>query len=124
MKIIRKDTMPNGVKIQLEDWSEHNTQEYPAIYGLNIGAYPIAINSGSYGLVHSGDRFRLSISMNNYCNYNNDNVRADYEALVSGEKSLQDLAAHFWNGDKDKWYLGMFKPDTDEWYEARNRYGI
>ena len=27
MKIICKDTMPNGVKIQLEDWSEHNTYD-------------------------------------------------------------------------------------------------
>ena len=34
-------------------------------------------------------------------------VRADFEALKSGKKSLEDLAAHFWNGKKDMWYLGM-----------------
>ena len=25
----------------------------------------------------------------------------------NGIKSLEDLAAHFWNGEKDMWYLGM-----------------
>lgn len=120
MKIIRKDTMPNGVKIQLEDWSK----EYPDLFGLQIGAYPIAKNSGKYGFTLSGDRFRLTIATNTYDDYTNADVTADYEALVNGQKSLEDLAAHFWNGEKDKWYLGMFKPDTDEWYEARSRYGI
>ena len=31
----------------------------------------------------------------------------DFEALKSGIKSLEDLATHFWNGEKDMWYLGM-----------------
>lgn len=120
MKIIRKDTMPNGVAIQLEDWSA----DYPGTLGLQIGAYPIAKNSGKYGFTHSGERFRLTIATNKFANYNNADVTADYESLLNGEKSLEDLAPHFWYGDKDKWYLGMFKPDTDEWYKARDRYGI
>lgn len=120
MKIIRKDQMPNGVKIQLEDWSE----EYPNLFGLHIGAYPVAKNSGKYGFTVSGDRFRLTIATNKYSGYNDEDVLADYESLISGQKALEDLAPHFWNGDEDKWYLGMFKPDTDDWYEAANRYGI
>ena len=112
--------MPNGVKIQLEDWSE----DYPDIFSLQIGAYPIAKCSGKYGLVLSGEHFRLTISSNKYCNYTDDDVNADYESLLNGQKSLEDLSDYFWNGEKDEWYLGMFKPDTDEWCEARNKYGI
>lgn len=120
MKIIRKDTMPNGVKIQLEDWSE----KHPDGLGLIIGAYPIARNSGKYGWTLNGQTFRLSIAANKHANYTDADVTADYESLIAGEKTLEDLSAHFWNGDKDKWFLGMFKPDTDEWYEANRRYGI
>lgn len=123
MKIIKKDTTPSGVQIQLEDWSEHNTEEYPDLYGMTIAAYPIARNSGSYGIIRSHEKFRLQISTNKYANYGNADVSADYDKLASGEKSLQDLAPHFWNGKKDEWYLGMMKPDTDEWYEAYNKFG-
>ena len=33
--------------------------------------------------------------------------KADFEALKSGEKTLEDLADQFWNGEKDMWLLGM-----------------
>lgn len=121
MKIIRKDVMPNGTNIQLEDWSVDNTEEHPDLHGLTIGAYPTAINATSYW-IRSGETFRLSIAMNNYAHYSNDDVAADYEALIKGQKSLEDLANHFWNGDLDKWILGMFTPGTTEWSDARNRY--
>lgn len=39
--------------------------------------------------------------------YQNSDVRNDYEMLKSGEKSLEDLATHFSDGDKAKWYFGM-----------------
>jgi hypothetical protein len=107
MKILEKSTMPDGTKIQLEDWSEHNTEEYPDLYGLTIGAYPIAKNTGKYEWVKGGRTFRLSISKNKYSGYTNDNVKADFEALKNGEKKLEDLSAHFWYGEKDAWYLGM-----------------
>lgn len=28
MKVIKQAVMPNGTKIQLEDWSDKNTKEY------------------------------------------------------------------------------------------------
>ena len=40
MKILEKTVMPDGTPIQLEDWSDRNTPEYPNLYGLMIGAYP------------------------------------------------------------------------------------
>ena len=92
MKIIRKDTMPNGVKIQLEDWGES---------GRVIGAYPFAVNSGKYGWVLQNRIFRIHIAANASVDYTNLDVSADYEKLVSGEKSLEDLSEHFWNGEKD-----------------------
>ena len=45
--------------------------------------------------------------MNSYSGYSNDMVKADYKALKRGKKKLEDLAEHFWDGDKDAWLLGM-----------------
>lgn len=107
MKILEKAIIPNGIEIQLEDWSEHNTEEYPDLYGLTICAYPIAKNTGKYRWVEGGKRFRLSIHQNKYTGYTNENVKADYEALKNGEKKLEDLSKYFWNLERDMWYLGM-----------------
>lgn len=106
MKVIERATMPDGTKIQLEDWSDKNTEQFPDLYGMQIGAYPIAKNTGKYW-IQGGQLFRLTISQNKYQNYSNDDVRTDFEALKNGTKSLEDLATHFWNGKKDMWYLGM-----------------
>lgn len=107
MKIMERATMPDGTEILLEDWSDKNTKEFPDLYGLTIGAYPIAKNTGKYGWIRSGESFRIHISQNKYTGYSNDDVRVDFEALKNGTKTLEDLAAHFWNGEKDMWYLGM-----------------
>ena len=40
-------------------------------------------------------------------NYTNEDIKADFEALKSGQKSLEDFAGHIWNGKKDMNYLGM-----------------
>lgn len=100
MKIIEHAITPDGTEINLEDWSHNNT-------GLTIAAYPVAKNSGAYDWVRKGKQFRISISQNKYTGYSNDNVQADFEALKNGTKTLKDLAAYFWNGEKDMWYLGM-----------------
>ena len=104
-----KDTavMPNGTAIQLEDWSSHNTLEYPDLYGWTIGVYPIAKNTGKNRWVEGGKKFRLTISHNNHSGYTNDDVKADYEALKNGKKRLENLSAHFWSGREDMYYLGM-----------------
>lgn len=107
MKVLEKFTMPNGVQVQLEDWHDKNTPEYPNLYGYTIGAYPIALRTGKYRWVEAGRSFRLSIDHNPYSGYTEEKVLADYEALKRGEKSLEDLADHFYNGEKDKWCLGM-----------------
>lgn len=107
MKILEKFILPDGTEIQLEDWSEHNSEEYPDLYGLTIGAYPEAKNTGKYRWVRGGEKFRLTIANNSYAGYMNDDVKSDYEALKNGEKTLQDLSSHFWYGEKDMWYLGM-----------------
>ncbi len=111
MEIIERAVMPNGTEIQLEDWSSRNTPEYPDLYGLTIGVYPIAKNNGKGGWVESGERFRLTISHNNHSGYANDDVKADFSALKNGKKRLEDLAAHFWNGKKDMYYLGMISQE-------------
>lgn len=110
MNIIRRDTMPDGTQIQLEDWSDKNTPEYPDLYGYVIATYPIAKRSSPYKWVTSGAPFLLDISHNHYDGYDGDTILSDYNALVSGEKSLEDLRPHFWNGEKDAYYLGL---DTD-----------
>lgn len=51
MKVIERATMPNGTEIQLEDWSDKNAEKFPELYGLMIGAYPIAKNTGKYGWI-------------------------------------------------------------------------
>ena len=107
MKILEKATLKDGTQIQLEDWREHNTEKYPNLYGLVIACYPIAKNTSKWKWVEGGRKFRLDISTNQYKNYTNDNVRSDYECLKNGTKILQDLSAHFYNGQKDMWYLGM-----------------
>lgn len=113
MKVIDKARTPDGIEIQLEDWSEHNNAEYPNLYGLTIGAYPIAQRTGKWRLVESNRPFRLTISNNNFAGYTNEQVKADYEALVIGEKKLEDLSSRFWYGQKDMWYLGMAVPNND-----------
>lgn len=95
MKIIEKSTTKNGVEIQLEDWEGK----------LAIGAYPIAKNG--FGFVKYGEKFRLTISENQYICYSNDDVRADFEKLKEGEKQLEDMKNYFWNEKKDAIMLGI-----------------
>lgn len=96
---------PDGIKIRLEDWSGHNTEKLPGLYGLVIVAHPIAKHDSKDGRIKTGDTFRLQIPHSE--GYSNDNVREDYEALKSGTKTLEDLAPHFWNGDEVKLCLGI-----------------
>ena len=107
MKVIEYAIMPDGTEIQLEDWSDHNIERFPDLYGLKIAAYPVAKNTGKYGITRSGELFLLSIPQNEYAGYTNADVKSDFEELKAGTKPLEDLAEHFYNGERDKWYLGM-----------------
>ena len=95
MQVLERAKTPNGIDIQIEDWSGE----------LTIGAYPIAKASRTFQ--RAGERFRLTIASNEYSGYTNEQVRADYEMLKTGEKTIEDLAEHFWDSDDDKRLLGM-----------------
>lgn len=104
-KILRRDVLPNGTKIQLEDWSPCNTKEFPNLYGYTIGAYPIA--KGNSYWITAGETFRLSIGHNEYTDYVGDKIINDYDALLNGNKTLEDLAEHYNDGEKARYYMGL-----------------
>ena len=89
MIILEKAIMPNGVKIQLEDWREQNQ-------GIQIGAYPIVKNSSKYKWVIKDQPFRLTIAKNEYLGYLEkaewQEKEFDLKALV--EESHQTLKEH------------------------------
>lgn len=113
-KIIDKAILSDGTEIQLEDWHSENSKEYPNLHGYTIGAYPIARNTSRSGWIRKGEKFRLDIARNEYANYTDDMVLADYEALKNETKSLADLREHFWNRDKDAFYLDLIDKEP-EW---------
>ena len=89
MEIIKRSTTPQGVKIQLEHWPE---------YGFYmIGAYPTAKLGNCW--VKAGDPFRLSINTNK--------PEADFSALETGEKSLEDMAPQYYDGNRARRYMGL-----------------
>lgn len=95
MQIIDRTVMADGTKIQLEDWHSENSEKYPDLHGYTIGAYPIAKNTSRSDWIRKGETFRLTIARNEYANYTDDMVLADYEALKNGTKSFADLREHF-----------------------------
>lgn len=101
-KIVDKAVLPDGTRIQLEDWSACNTPKFHC--GWQIGAYPIAKESFGY-YSKKGERFRLTIY--NHKGYTDDMLKADYEALKNGTKTLADLQEHFWNHERDCMALGL-----------------
>lgn len=113
-KIIDRAVMADGTKIQLEDWHSENSEKYPDLHGYTISAYPIAKNTSRFGWIRKGETFRLAIARNEYANYTDDMVLADYEALKNGTKSFADLREYFWNREKDAFYLGLTDKEP-EW---------
>lgn len=106
-KIIDTAVMPDGTKIQLEDWHSENSEEYPNLYGYTIAAYPVAKNSGRSGWTRLGEEFRVTICRNEHMQYSDDMVLSDYEALKNGAKTLADLKEYFQYKTKDEYYLGL-----------------
>ena len=99
MKVVKKAEMPDGTKIQIEDWKE----SYDFMNVLIIGTYPIAKNSDSSGFIQSGQTFRLEL-----CYFKNDDeVKEIFNSLEEGKISLQELKQYYRDRRKDEFYLGI-----------------
>ena len=77
MKVLERATMPDGTKIQIEDWSEDYS--FHSFADL-VAAYPVARNS------IGKRRFRAT------CQFESDLQASEaFYAIKSGEKSLDDF---------------------------------
>ena len=98
MKILEKATTPDGIDIQIEDWSD----TYSFMNILRIGAYPIAKQSDTVWIIPN-ERFRMSL----------DKFKSDSETLEvfiklkNGNYELEDLTEHFEEKAKNMYYLGL-----------------
>lgn len=112
MKVIKESRMQNGIEIYIEDWREN----YPFYKTLSITAYPVAKNTGKWGWIRGGEKFRLGLSRNFE---SDDQVYAIFEQLEKGEVKLEELYSHYCNGNKDKYYMGLidcYSPEYNpEW---------
>ena len=101
MVVTKRGQMPDGTKIQIEDWKA----EYPGIHDtFIIAAYPKAKNTGKYSWVRKGETFRLELSRG----FKTDEyVIQLFEKLFNGAITLEELDDHYWNGDKDRYYMGL-----------------
>lgn len=99
MKILQKGITPDGINIQIEDWKEN----YSCFNTLTIGTYPIAKNSNSIW-IKVGKTFRLDL---NRLFNSDDEVYETFKNLEEGKVTLEELSKHFWNCEKDMYYLGM-----------------
>lgn len=104
MKVLERATTPDGTKIQIEDWKK----DYSCFNVLNIATYPIAKNTSKYKWIEGGKTFRLDIR-----GFNNDEeVKQAFDDLVNGVKQITDFANQFYNGDKDRYYMGLIPCDN------------
>ena len=93
MKVIERATTPNGIEIQIEDWSaNYNFMAYAG----TVAAYPIAQESGRNQFEPKiGEKFRLAFDFKS-----TELAATCFEQLKTGKKRLTDYAS-----DKDKHYL-------------------
>ena len=85
MKILEKATTPDGIDIQIEDWSD----TYSFMNILSIGVYPIAKQSDTVW-IRPNERFRMSLGK-----------------LKNGNYKLEDLTEHFEEKANNMYYLGL-----------------
>ena len=98
-KILRKAEMPDGTKIQTEDWKEVYNEKT-----IWIGAYPKAKFGGRYGWIEKGKIFRLTINRG----FSSDTeVNLIFDALVEGKLKLEDLSEHYYDIQRAKFYMGF-----------------
>ena len=101
MQVIDKVVTPDGIEIELRDLSgEHKLPDYN---GMEIVKKTFPPNKGWYA--QKGKEFHSCICY--YKNYTSDMLKADYEELKNGTKTLADLKSYFWNGKRDSYVLGL-----------------
>ena len=93
MKVIERAIMPDGTKIQIEDWKE----DYSCFNTLSIAAYPIMQRlpqSKKLYFQESGKPFRVDI---NRGWENDEEVKKAFENLKNGTNEIKDFANQFWH---------------------------
>ena len=97
-KILEKAVMPDGTKIQIEDW----TEVYPNIITLPmIAAYPKSKVDATWW--RRGETFRLQLDRN-FASATE--VEETFQRLQYGVVSLEDLEDHY-RDDKARFYMGL-----------------
>ncbi len=104
-KILKRAIMPDGTKIQIEDWKE----VFPNIFKtIIIAAYPISKHDNYKGFAtypKRGQTFRLALENGWTCDAN---VYEKFDELVRGNFTLEELSEHFKNDNHDyEYFLGM-----------------
>lgn len=106
MQILDNAITPDGIEIELRDLNgEHKLPDYN---GMEIAFRTVAKNTfppndGWYA--QKGKEFHLCICC--YKNYTSNMLKADYEELKNGTKTIADLESYFWNGKRDCYVLGL-----------------
>ena len=98
MKILEKATTPDGIDIQIEDWSD----TYSFMNILRIGAYPIAKQSDTVWIIPN-ERFRMSLDKFKSAS----ETLEVFRKLKNGNYKLEDLTEHFEEKTKNMYYLGL-----------------
>lgn len=131
MQILDKAITPDGIEIELRDLNgEHKLPDYN---GMEIAFRTVAKNTfppndGWYA--QKGKEFHSCICC--YKNYTSNMLKADYEELKNGTKTIADLKSYFWNGKRDCYVLGLeevenyaenIKRNADRSWLSRKRNG-
>ena len=98
MKILKNGIMPDGTKIQIEEWQE--TYDFMP-YGATVASYPISrsTHEGSFS-PKAGESYRFSFDFETH-----EEAKCAFNNLISGNKTLVDFKEKF-NGKKE--YLDCF----------------
>lgn len=98
MKILEKATTPDGIDIQIEDWSD----TYSFMNILSIGVYPIAKQSDTIWIIPN-KRFRMSLAK-----FKSDSETFEvFRKLKNGSYKIEDLTEHFEEKTNNMYYLGL-----------------
>ena len=103
MEVVIRSTMPDGTKIQIENWK----RDFPGVFTTyTLAAYPKS--KVDHNFIRKNESFRLDMCREFQ---SDDEVRDTYEKLKRGEITLESLDKHYYNGDRDRYYMGL----VDAW---------